>query len=318
VDYPDQLHPAEPSATYPLDGRLLRLDWLTNLRLGEKVEFALGAEVQGEEAVTADMEERSGLIGAYGLGRLGDPEGSFVTVGARADLHEGHGAEITWGVTAVTADEESRTRARATAGTGFKTPSLYQLLDPWSGDPTLEPETSFGWDVGCEWLSADRKGVVSLAYFENSFENLIQYDYVTYKFSNVGRARTQGLELSALSKRGGKLDAEFTCALTATEDLDTGRPLLRRPEHKASLRATWRPGRRVAVSGGVTYVGEREEVGSPTLDAYATADVAAHWDVRPSLRLFARVANIFDEEYEEAAGYGTAGRTLTAGVRARF
>jgi vitamin B12 transporter len=318
MDGPDPHDLAEPDSTWALDGRLLRLDWLTSLRLADRTELAFGAELQEEEAVTGSLDERKGLLGIYGLGRLGDPEGSFWTVGARADLHEGHGWETTWGVTAVSADAESRTRVRATAGTGFKTPSLYQLLDPYFGEPSLVPETSFGWDVGCEWLSADRSGLVSVAYFENSFENLIQFNMATWKFWNIGRARTQGLELTAQSKRGGKLDAEFTYTLMATENLDTGKPLLRRPEHKASLRATWRPDKKTVVTAGISYVGEREDVGSTTLEAYTTVDVAAHWDVRPTLRLFAKISNLFDEEYEEAVGYGTAGRTLTAGVRATF
>ncbi len=42
-----------------------------------------------------------------------------------------------------------------TLGTGFKSPSLYQLYAPgtiWGpiGNESLEPETSLGWDAGVE------------------------------------------------------------------------------------------------------------------------------------------------------------------------
>ena len=54
------------------------------------------------------------------------------------------------------------------------------------------------------------------------------------------------------------------------------------------------------------------------LDDYTLVDLRAEVTVAPQMRLFARVENLFDEQYETAANYGTLGRSIYAGIRARF
>ena len=74
----------------------------------------------------------------------------------------------------------------------------------------------------------------------------------------------------------------------------------------------------------VTYNGSSYSTISPTdtyrrrLDDYTLVDLRAEYAVTPALRLFARVENLFDENYMTAYRYGTLGRSIYAGFRGRF
>jgi outer membrane receptor protein involved in Fe transport len=59
-----------------------------------------------------------------------------------------------------------------------------------------------------------------------------------------------------------------------------------------------------------------------TLPSYATLDLSGGWTVLPphgalpGLDLNARVENLFDESYEQAANYRSPGRTIVVGATA--
>ena len=74
---------------------------------------------------------------------------------------------------------------------------------------------------------------------------------------NIGRATTYGTEVFAsltITDRF-KLRADYT--YTVARDDSTDLELLRRPKHRASLNATWRPIERLSLSTTMIYVGSR-------------------------------------------------------------
>ena len=52
------------------------------------------------------------------------------------------------------------------------------------------------------------------------------------------------------------------------------------------------------------------------MGGYAIVNLTAEWALAPGVTLFARADNVFDKNYELAAGYATGGATVFAGVRA--
>ncbi len=59
----------------------------------------------------------------------------------------------TWRATAAYNISETGTKLRASAGTGAKAPTLYQLNAPIYGNSTLHPEQSFGYDAGVDQIA---------------------------------------------------------------------------------------------------------------------------------------------------------------------
>ena len=57
---------------------------------------------------------------------------------------------------------------------------------------------------------------------------------------------------------------------------------------------------------------------SVELDGYIVFDLRASVPVTQGVELFGRVENVFDEDYQTAAGYAQAGRGAFVGVRTRM
>ena len=151
-----------------------------------------------------------------------------------------------------------------------------------------------------------------MALFENDLDNLIEFDFVTYVPQNLGRARARGIE-GSLAARRGIFDARLVATWLDAENLDTGEPLLRRPDASASLVVFVRPGAWTA-GGVLRFVGDRTDFGALALDAYTTLDLSLAWRIDERWEPFVRVENVLDESYEEAAGYPAPGLGFRAGL----
>ncbi len=298
------------------EGRLAKLDWQSDFRLGESNTLTIGTEFENEKAETDDLDKSAHLAGVYVQDRIALAEALFATLGARVDDHEIFGSEATWRLTAAYLIGEARTKIRGTVGTGFKAPSLYQLYHPTYGDASLQPDESTGWDIGVEQRFLERKASLGATYFRNDFVNMVDYDFDTSSYKNIGRAESEGVELHArlLPSRALILGANYT--YTEAVDQTTGEALRRRPRNKAGFDIGYRFVGKGSVRLDVSYVGEREDRG--TLDAYTRVDLAVSCDLNERTRVFCRVENLFDKGYEEAAGYGAPGVAAYVGVKARF
>ena len=51
------------------------------------------------------------------------------------------------------------------------------------------------------------------------------------------------------------------------------------------------------------------------LDSYTLLNIAGHYNLFKFLRLFARIENLLDTDYEEVYGYGTPGLSAFAGLK---
>ena len=66
------------------------------------------------------------------------------------------------------------------------------------------------------------------------------------------------------------------------------------------------------------WVGMNATIMKVTLDAYTLVNLSGSFEVDTGLELFARVNNLLDEDYEEAGGYGTEGRSAFIGMKAEI
>ena len=109
----------------------------------------------------------------------------------------------TWRATAAYKIAETGTKLHASAGTGAKAPTLFQLYLR-QRNAILSPEESFGYDAGIDQSLFNGRVIVSLTGFSNKFSNLI--DFVSRRrrrqsvrtpgcYFNVSRAETNGLEV---------------------------------------------------------------------------------------------------------------------------
>jgi vitamin B12 transporter len=220
---------------------------------------------------------------------------------------------------------------RASAGTGFKAPSLYELSpEAFGGNPDLDPETSWGADLGIEQRFDSDRGLARATLFANEVDDLIvaMFDTTTGSFVNfnVDRATARGVELEGTYRpaRAWTVRAGYTYTDSdargnpAGFGLADGEPLLRRPENKGSVGAAWSGGR-ATMSADLRYVGTRRDLDPVTFEAveapsYVVADLAGSVEVGGGVRLHARLDNALDEDYQDVLGFASPGRSAYIGL----
>ncbi|MCP5411209.1 MAG: TonB-dependent receptor [Alphaproteobacteria bacterium] len=298
-------------------GNRIKLDWQGHGEIAEGQTLVLGAET-ARDAIHKPIS--FGITTNAGYAELNSDFGDGLnnSVSLRFDDNSRYGSKLTWHVAPSWTIGE--TRLKASAGSGFKAPSLQQLFGPYGHNPLLKPETSTGYDVGIEQGFLSGAASAGLTWFHNDIANLINYD-ATFTPINVDRARTQGVEsfiaykpIDALTLRA---DYTYTDAINAV----THAALLRRPRHKASFDVAWQALDSLLLDASLLYVGPRNDVGRESfapekLGAYTTVNLAATWTVSPSLALYGRVENLADRRYQDPDGFLRPGLGAWAGVKA--
>ena len=142
---------------------------------------------------------------------------------------------------------------------------------------------------------------------------------------NVARARAQGIEFIGAVDILSNLVATVSYTYTESEDLDTGRMLVREPRHRWHVGLTWEPLPRLSLWVEVHTSSRQfdsEEVGynrgHTRVDTGGTFRLLDKHGWLQSLELTARIQNALDEDYAEVRGFPALGIQALAGLRARF
>lgn len=251
-----------------------------------------------------------------------------LTLGGRIDAVEAGPTFETWRATAAYHIDETGTKLRASVGTGAKAPTLYQRYSLY-GFAGLQVQQGFGFDFGIDQSLWSDRLKLSASYFDTSYNNLIAFANNPNCtpaqiasgggcYYNVGKARTSGVELSAdaaLSPDVLRLRAVYT--YIDARDLDTSQLLFRVPLNSATFSLVYDGIRNLEIEPRLQLVDRRLDYNSPTnvwLAPYAKLDVLAHYKFNDQLTLFGRVENLTDTRYEEVYNFGTAGRSVYAGL----
>lgn len=331
--------PAAAEPTFASDGHSDRVEVRGEWRPIGPLLVNFGAENEWSAYETL-FEERE-TTRSFGVhGQLGIEMGPLAAhVGARLDDHARFGSETSFGgdISYVVAGD---LRLRASVGEGFKAPTLYQLFSDY-GNANLQPERSTSYDIGL--VHGDRSLAKSRFYgaltaFRRDARDQIEFvscfastdPFCTERpngfYGNTGRVRAQGIELELGGRPSDRVTTRAVYAYVDTENrtpgsANRGHVLARRPRHALTLSADWRtPLADFTIGGDVRMVSDSfEDAGSlKPLDGYALATARASLPFGERFELFGRVENLFDAEYQTAAGYATAGRSAYIGARARF
>ena len=333
---PDDLNPLF-SETGTYDSRQVSLDWQNTIYAHESNIIVAGVEAQREDGKSYYFAEvpfaptenifplkHSQTVGAYAQDQVKLGNRFFAAVGCRLDAHSRFGNAFTYRLAPAYVLPRLGMRIKATLGTGFKSPSLYQLYAPgtyWGlvGNENLRPETSTGWDAGLEQSLFGDRLKLGATYFHNDFRDLIQFDFLR-GYTNTGRAEAKGWEASALARPADGFLLQACYTRTVSKDEATGLSLLRRPRDKftAGLTASVLPKTQLVLS--LIAVGSRDDMAyigytasRVVLKGYTLLNAVVSREIGSLGRVFLRLDNILDEEYETVYGYGTARFSVYAG-----
>ncbi len=308
-------------------GDMKKIEWQNNIYPVDWSEITAGFEYEEERGFSDgkaswDRFDRKTMDnkGYYIQNQFKLWETLFVTPGLRIDDNHLFGTETTCKVSAAYLIPEAGTRLKANWGTGFKAPSLYQLYSPSYGDVTLNPDEGTSYDFGFEQDLFQDKVSFGLTYFNNDFENMVDWDSATWKYKNIDNVQTKGIELEASFKAAENLTLSANYTYTKTKDEDTGKELARRPKSQAGFDLNWMFLEKANVNLSGSYVGARWDDSANTrkMKAYTKVDLYGSYDLNEDLQVFGRIENLFDKTFEQIHGYAGAGISGYAGIKATF
>ena len=285
--------------------------------------FLAENEVDAQDYDESDVDSESyGFVGEYKLDLF---QRIFLSASFRHDENDLFKNADTVRSTLAYLHQPTNTKFSVSYGEGIKNPTLLELFggDPEIiPNPSLMPEKSLGWGVGVEQSLMDGRVIVSGDFFENTIKNSIDGSGRS-AVNASGRNKIEGVELDLAAKinKDLQLGAQYTYTLAQNAD---GIQLIRRPKHIASVSSDYTCFEgRLKLGMKADYQGKQDDTIWTTaydtqtvnLNGYVLANVHAKYRVTESVSLFARVENIFDENYENVYGYANPGLGAYLGVQ---
>lgn len=255
----------------------------------------------------------------------------FVRAAVRSDDSDAFGEFNTYSVSGAWQIPNTGTRLHSSYGTGVVFPTLYDQFGAiptfFVGNPNLLPEESEGYDVGIEQAFWQRRVVVDVTYFNQNLENEVFSSFFGPPFNLSEESNREGIEVTASVRpiEGLVLSGSYTYLDATGGD---GLAEVRRPEHSGSLNVSYGfAGGRALINLGVVYNGAMQDLGFDAftfaqtkvgLKEYTVVNLSAHYDVTENVRLFGRVENLLDEDYQEVFGFESAPVAAYGGVRIKL
>lgn len=317
------------SAGAKFSGRTQLFSWQNSLHLNERNTLTFGYDRTKEQAETASVDADY-TTDAFFVQHQTEPlDDLFLTGGVRYDDHSTFGGETTWTASAAYLIERTGTKLKLSAGKGYRAPSLYELYDPLYGNPDLGPETSNTWDAGFEQEAIGGKLRFGMTYFSTRVKDYINWVLTnpvlfTGSYMQVSGIKTQGVESFVEYTPMPALSLRATHTFQHTNDMDTeSSPIAYRPRHKGSAEVVWRflENRGVADLNAL-YSGTQNvstwDPGPTHLDHYLLVNLSVSYKVTQNLRIFGRIENLLNQNYEVARNYGTYDRSFYGGLEWLF
>jgi vitamin B12 transporter len=320
---------ADGLLAFGTQGELSRFEYTGTLKASDSFALVYGADLQDEALVDdngrASRDQRGYYVEYQGAYR----DSLFVSLGTRYDDNDDFGSHTSSRLSIAYAQDFDSNRSlkyRASVGTGFRAPSLYEnaynsgpFAFPPSAGTLLQEENSEGYDIGVEYSTPG--GVhFEVTYFDQTIDDAIEFDLANYSgyLQSLGTSTSTGVEIAANIPFGERWELIANWTNNDAEDT-AGAQRLRRPKNLGNFGVAYRSASsRFDFIANYRLAKDSVDIGNVALDDYDVLDLSARYTVARNLEIFGRVQNVTDEDYQELAGYNTAKRSAYTGVRMRF
>jgi len=297
------------------NSRRNQASWQNDITLASDQLLTVGADYQ-QEHIASDTAFQQTTRGDTGV--FAQYQGSFgqneLQLSARHDHNDQFGNHDTgsaaWGY-----HFQNGPVLSASYGTAFHAPTFDDLYFPAFGgvptaNPDLKPETSRSAELGLAQQLERWNWAVNA--YETHIDNLISFNSAFIP-ENLSRARIRGLE----GQFGFHLDdwrvQSYLTLLQPKNDEsgpDNGKLLPRRAERTARVDIDRSLGK-FNLGASVFASGRRfdDTANVYRMGGYATTDLRASYAFAPGWQVEAKLANVFDHNYETAYYYNQLGRT---------
>ncbi len=262
-----------------------------------------------------------------------------LTGALRDDSYSSFGNAVTGRIGGVLAVPAADLHLKASWGTGFLAPSLFDLYGVdnfgYQGNPNLKPETSDGFEAGAQFdipaYGQSDFASLSATYFHNNIHDLIEFtenaDYTASTEENIDKAQINGVETEAVLTPTNWLSADLTYTYTHARNLTSGTPLLRRPENAGSATVTLTPAPAISIVPQIQYIGRFTDylynnsgypIGEGLADPGTIVNLTVNYAISPKYGVFAIAKNLLNSDFEPVNGLQIPGQSFIIGIKGNF
>ncbi len=213
---------------------------------------------------------------------------------------------------------------KANYAKGFRPPSFFALglLPALGGNPKLVSETNTNKEIGAEQPFLGDHGWLSLTWFRNAYNNLVDFDTSINKLVNRPQITAEGVESAVRYRLSDSLRVGAQVTYAHTRRDDTGSMMRNRPDWRGGFDLSYEINEAMSFNGQTTYVGSVLDssipTGDTTLHPYWRTDLAGRYKINTWLAATAAIDNVFDKKYDQFVGFENPGVRVRVGVSAQF
>ena len=207
-------------------------------------------------------------------------------------------------------------RLRANWGEGFKLPTIFQSTFFCCGaekpNENLLPETSEGYEIGIDYKSNENFNKIGVTFFDQDISNMIDFSFSIGGYENIKKVYSKGIEVNFVSqlKDNVTISGNFT---KLDSENEFGSRLSRLPEEKGNLNIDFSLGLKNNFYISLFYNGDEVDPRGEVSDWFRS-DLNFSRNISDKAKIYFKVKNIFDEEYQDIYGYGTEERSFSIGI----
>lgn len=293
-------------------------------------DIVYGADLKEEQLKQeGERNKERDQLGVYAEWQGKAADSFFYTAGLRHDNNDDFGEHTSYRVSAAYVFDlgGDSLKLKSSYGTGFRSPSLYEIAynaSSWAMPPAsttkLTEETSKGFDAGFEYRWQNG-AYVEVVYFDQEIKDAIDFDIANYSgyLQDVGRTQSRGVEMTGIYPVSSAFRIVTNYTYNDTED-PNGDQRLRRPRHIGNIGFDAQPFEKIALHMNLRSVKDAEDFGTPRvkLDDYNTLSASVNWAVSSQLDLYVRGENLLRDDYQEVETYNVPKSAIYAGARFHF
>jgi vitamin B12 transporter len=260
-----------------------------------------------------------------------------IELGARYNHHNVYGNNFTYTFNPSYLIDQ-KVKLFVNVSSAFKTPTLFQLFDVFSGNENLDPEKSTIFEGGAEVYSSSNLRLRATGFYRKT-KNAIQYiitDPVTFEghYYNTNEQKSSGVEVelnyagekwniySNYTFTKGKVSSGYTESGDRLPKDTTYHNLYRVPDHAFNAVVGYRFSKKFSATTVLKYVGKRFEpvyaAAPKELDDYFIIDLAGQYSFNKNLKAFVDLKNLANKKYFDILGYNSRRFNFTAGISLSF
>lgn len=306
----------------PFLGERRKFDYTGSYAPSDMVRYTFGADWENESFDSGADQGETDNAGIFAEAIYAPSTDIDLSGSLRYDDHSTFGGNLSGRVAAAWRASEG-TIVRAVAATGFRAPSLYELNSTLYGNAALQPEESTSFELGVERQFG--AGFARATAFYTEIDNLIQFVTLTSfpqpftgQYQQVaGTSTSKGIELSGEYAISDALGLFGNYTYTDAKDANGAR-LLRVPGHDVVLGLDARIGDRWGGILSVRHVADRPDEFGTVMEDYTVVNASVNYAISDNAEAYLRIENLFDEDYQTAAGFSASGQAFFAGLRGTF